>query len=609
MTVSRPRHLTRALALLAVPLLAGLVLTGCAQSVRPHGGGNGVPVEGGSVSFALPPSATPNWILPIGMSGYTASYNSSIQSTMYPRLYAFGEVNGKLTMDEAAGAAKPPVYAADGRSVTITLNHLTWSTGTPVTSRDVEFWLNLIKANKKRWAGYSAGRVPDSITAFETVSADTFVLHLDKPYNQDWFTANQLTLITPLPQAVWDRTSADGPVGDFDRTPDGATAVFDQLVAAAKDLGSYGTNPLWQVVAGPFRLAQFTVDGQVTLVRNDRYTGPDPAHLDEVRFETFTSAAAEYNVLRAGGVDYGYLPVSNLGQRALIEAQGYQVTPWNGWAITYIPYNFNNPAMGAVFRQLYVRQAIQKSVDQAAITRVLWRGAATVGYGPVPQGVDSDYLSDQQRANPYPFDLDGARQLLTAHGWRPGDDGIAVCANAGGGADQCGPGVAEGTRLSMHILAESGSTETDGTMQELKSSLSKVGIELTISQQPLNSVLNATVPCQADEPGCDWQLSFFGTQGSWYFPADPTGDRLFATGSSANFGNYSDPLADELITKSTQEEANDAMRDYSAHLATDLPVIWLPNPAYQVSAIDSALRGVSQNPLANMAPQRWYWTR
>jgi peptide/nickel transport system substrate-binding protein len=51
------------------------------------------------------------------------------------------------------------------------------------------------------------------------------------------------------------------------------------------------------------------------------------------------------------------------------------------------------------------------------------------------------------------------------------------------------------------------------------------------------------------------------------------------------------------------------MLDYSALLAKDLPVIWLPNPPYQVSAIDTALHGVSQDPLAGLQPQRWFWTR
>jgi peptide/nickel transport system substrate-binding protein len=51
------------------------------------------------------------------------------------------------------------------------------------------------------------------------------------------------------------------------------------------------------------------------------------------------------------------------------------------------------------------------------------------------------------------------------------------------------------------------------------------------------------------------------------------------------------------------------MLDYSALLAEQLPVIWLPNPPYQVSAIDSALRGVVQDPLGGLQPQRWYRTR
>ena len=60
---------------------------------------------------------------------------------------------------------------------------------------------------------------------------------------------------------------------------------------------------------------------------------------------SFTSGTAEYNVLLAGGVDYGYLPAANLGQRDKLGALGYRIEPWNGWAITYAPYNFANPAI------------------------------------------------------------------------------------------------------------------------------------------------------------------------------------------------------------------------------------------------------------------------
>jgi peptide/nickel transport system substrate-binding protein len=320
-------------------------------------------------------------------------------------------------------------------------------------------------------------------------------------------------------------------------------------------------------------------------------------------------------------VDYGYLPAANLGQRDKLAALGYRIEPWNGWAISYAPYNFNNPARGAVFRQLYLRQAIQHAVDQPAIAQVIWRGTATPGYGPVPQADDDRYLSPRQRANPYPFDLTAAAALLDGHGWRPGPDGIRVCAAPGTGPADCGEGVAGGTRLAMTVLAESGSDETDSTWQELKSELSKVGVELSINSQPLNTVLANSSGCSqrgpSDDPsdgpsdgtGCTWQLSYFGTQGSWYFDANPSGEDLFATGASANFGGYRSAAADALITATTTGRGADTMLDYSTLLAEQLPVIWLPNPPYQVSAIDAGLRGVVQDPLGELQPQRWYWTR
>ncbi|HEX4250684.1 MAG TPA: peptide ABC transporter substrate-binding protein [Pseudonocardia sp.] len=595
-----------------VCLLLGvcLVLAGCAGARQRHGGGQGHPVPGGSASFALPPATAPNWLLPISLPGFTAGFNSALRDQLFVPLYAYNNSSGTVALDKVASAADPPVYASDGRSVTITLKHLTWSTGEPLTSRDVELWFNLMRADKDQWSRYTAGLIPDNIVAFRTVDERTFTLELSTAYNPDWFTANQLARIVPMPQRSWDRTGPDAPVGDADRTDEGAKQVFRHLVEQAKDLGSYSTNPLWQVVDGPFTLRSFNPSGRVVLARNPYYTGPDSAHLDTVTFLPFTSGTAEYNVLLAGGVDYGYLPAANLGQREKLGALGYRIEPWDGWAVTYAPYNFRNPALGAVFRQLYVRQAIQHTVDQQAIASVIWRGTASPGYGPVPQAGGDRYLSPRQRANPYPFDLAAAAALLDGHGWRPGPDGIRACASPGTGPADCGEGVTGGTRLAMTVLTESGSDETDSTWQELKSELSKVGVELSINSQPLNTVLANSSGCTSGDSGdCSWQLSYFGTQGSWYFDANPSGEDLFATGASANFGGYSSAPVDALITASTTGRSADAMRGYSTLLAEQLPVIWLPNPPYQVSAIDAGLRGVVQDPLADLQPQRWYWTR
>ncbi|MEV4311100.1 peptide ABC transporter substrate-binding protein [Actinocrispum sp. NPDC049592] len=575
----------------AVALLAA----SCGTEPTPPGAAKG------TVSFALPPNATPNWIFPLGIPGYLASYNSSIYEVLYTPLYSYNGTSGTVAMDPKASAAQPPKYGADGKSVTITLNDLTWSNGQKLTTRDVEFWYNLVKANKSKWGGYAKGRLPDNITGFTATDDKTFTFTLDKAYSPDWFTANQLTNVRPLPQSAWDKTSADGAVGDNDRTEAGAQQVFDFLVSQAKDLPSYTSNPLWKVVDGPFAIEEYSTSGQVTLVRNQKYTGQDKPKLDKVSLKPFTSADAEFNVLQTNGLDYGYLASANLNQKDSLEQKGYVIQPWKGWAITYIPYNFNNPQAGPVFKQLYVRQAIQYAVDQESIAKNIWRDMAVPGYGPIPQDNSSPFLSDTQKSNPYPFDVAKGKQLLESHGWAIGADGVASCTDPGA----CGPGIAAGTQLKLTLLAESGSKETDNMMAELKSSLSKIGVALDLKQAPLNTVLGNTKPCKPEQPECSWQLSFFGTQGSWYFPAYPSGERIFGTGATSNLGSYTDPKADELISATTFTADEASMKAYSDYLAKQLPVIWLPNPAYQISAIKKNLNVGTQDPLASMQPQRW----
>jgi peptide/nickel transport system substrate-binding protein len=596
----------RPLALAVFGAAVALFAAGCSSDSGGSSATGGAPKQGGAVTFAMPPNATPNWIFPIGTPGHLASFNGSIRQEVFVPLYYYDGASGTVALDEKAGAAKPPVYSDGGKTVDIKLNPLTWANGQKVSSRDVEFWFNLVKANKAQWGNYSAGDIPDNIARFETVSDSEFKLHLTKAYNPDWFTANQLAFyVTPIPQSAWDVESAGGKVGDYDRTTEGAKKVFKYLTGEAGKLSEYANSPLWKVADGPFTVKEFTTTGQVTLAKNPKYTGPDASRLDSVTFKPFTSSDAELNVVRSGGVDYGYLPALAVSQSKTIENAGYEVKPWNGWAISYIPYNFNNPAMGAVFKQLYIRQAVQMSVDQSTISRVIWHNEAAPGYGPVPQTPVSKYLSPTQQTNPYPFDLNKAKGLLTSHGWTIAN-GVASCAQPGSGPTQCGAGIKAGTQLKFTINSQSGSTETDNMMQEVQSSLSKIGIGLSIKAEPLNSVLDHTAQCKPDQSSCSWQLSFFGTAGSWYYPAYPSGEQIFSSTGSTNLGSYVDPTVDDLVKKSTSSTDPAAMQEYDAYVTKNLPVIWMPNPAYQVSAIKKNLRGVVQDPLANIQPQRWY---
>lgn len=583
---------------------AAVLLSGCS------GGGTTSSGSGSSdsINYALPANFTPNWILPVGTAAHLNTNNSSISQSLWEPLIAYDGSTGKVGWNKDNSLATAADFADDSKSVTITLGDRHWSDGEQITSRDVQFWFNLVKANKEDWASYSPGKAPDNWTALKIVDDTHFTITFDKAYNTQWMLANELSMIRPMPQHVWDKTSDAGAVSDLDLTPAGAKKVWTYLNTAAKKISGYATDPLWKTVSGPYTIKSFSTAGKVQLLANAKYDGGGKANIKTVNLLPFTTTDAEENALRAGTVDYGYINATNLSQEASFTAKGYTLKPWAGWAITYMPYNFNNPTMGPVFKQLYARQAIQMSVDQATLSKVIYNGTAVPTYGPVPQGQTSSFISPAQKDNPYPFSTAKAKKLLTDHGWTE-QNGTMVCTDAGSGDDQCGAGVDKGTKFQMQVLSQSGSTVTDNLMSALQSSFAKSGIGFGIKTAPVNSVLSQAGQCEAGDAGCRWQLSFFGSAGSWYFPAYPSGDALFATGGGSNFGSYSNPAADKLISKTTTDSSDAAMQEYSEALAKDLPVIWLPEPDYQVSVVKSGLGGFAQDSLANFHPAMWKWTK
>jgi len=572
-------------------LLAGAVLsTGTLLLAGCSGSGGTSSASHDSINYALPANFTPNWILPIGTAAHLNTNNISIANSLWEPLIAYDGSTGKIAWNKAGSVATDAKFAADNKSVTITLGDRHWSDGKPITSADVKFWFDLIKANKAEWAGYNPGKAPDNWISFKSVDDRHFTITFDKAYNPQWMLANELSSINPLPQHAWDQG------GDAKKT-------WTYLNNAAKNISGYASNSLWKTISGPYAVTSFSTAGKVVLTANKKYDGGEKPGIPTVNLLPFTTADAEKNALRSGTVDYGYIEATDLDQKDRFTAQGYEVKPWSGWAITYMPYNFNNPAMGAVFKQLYARQAVQRSIDQAGLAKVIFGGTAVPGYGPVPQGQASAFVSPVQKDDPYPFSTSAARELLTGHGWSE-QGGVMTCTEPA----QCGAGIAKGTKFEMQVLSQSGSTVTDNMMSAIQSSLAKTGIKFSIKTAPVNSVLSQTPQCTAGQSICTWQLSFFGTAGSWYFSAFPTGDSLFQSKGGSNFGNYSNPAVDTLISRSTTSSSNQAIQDYSAALAKDLPVIWLPEPVYQISVIRNGLGGFSQDSLANFHPAQWKWT-
>ena len=353
------------------------------------------------------------------------------------------------------------------------------------------------------------------------------------------------------------------------------------------------------------------------MVPNPEYSGSPKPQLDEVKFLPFTSDAAEFNVLKAGGtIDLGYIPKQDLPPKSADSVlpttnpvgANYYLQANYAWAVDYFPINFNNPDMGAVFKQLYVRQALAYTMNQPLIVEKAQQGYADEQYGPVPVRPESKWLSPAaKQGSPYPFDTDKAKSLLESHGWTE-QGGVMTCTDPGTGGTQCGSGVANGTRLSIAFDYASGDQALDQAMQQYKSDAAKAGIELNMKQKPFNSVTAEVVPCTPDQASCGWQIVNWG--GGWLYAPDylPTGESLFLTGSIANYGNYGNAKMDQLIKASYEQSGTGPLYQYQDYTAEQVPVVFQASP-YTIQATSINVGGVVWNPIRSLVPEYWYRTQ
>jgi peptide/nickel transport system substrate-binding protein len=608
----------------AVAMVVGAVLLGVAGCGGGGDGGgkpdvSGAPKQtggtkqpGGTAVFAQRPGSVPDYIFPIvDGAHYSVTNIEQFQRLMWRPLYWYGD-GDKPILNETLSLAEPPVYSDGNRKVSITLKDYDWSDGKPVTARDLVFVLNLIKANKATWAAYLPGYLPDNLKKVETEGDKTVVITMDKAYSPTWFTGNQLSQLMPLPQHAWDKTSADGAVGDYDTTAAGAKKVYGFLTEQTKNRRQYATNPLWQVVNGPWKLSEYRTDGYAAFVPNTAYSGPVKPTLEKFVQQPFTTESAELNALRSGdSITYGYVPLSEAAQANTLGQQGdYAIEEWQSWGINYFLYNFTNPTTGPIAKQPYFRQAVQSLVDQDGYIKNLLKGFANPGYGPVPIDPPSPYVTDAAKQNPYPFDPEKAASLLSDNGWTVKPDGVSTCSKPGTGAGECGPGIPSGAKLSFRLQYASGTVWVKQAMQSLKSSAAKVGLELKLSEAPFTTVIsNAATPCKKTGP-CGWDFANWG--GGWLYGVNPvpSGDQIFLSSAGSNFGHYDDKTNDDNIAATTQQDGSDVFAAYHDHLAKDLPVVWMPQPVYQLSAIKTNLAGASpQNPILAFTPEAWYFTK
>jgi peptide/nickel transport system substrate-binding protein len=605
------------LAIAVAALTVSAVVAACGGNNSKISSGNtvhGTPIKGGTVTIAEV-GVSPNLVFPLLPSTNSNGYNVDLTEGLWPYLVYIGD-GAKSSVNPQESLYSSLTWSDNNSVVTIVLKPWKWSDGVPITARDFTFVYNLLKANYNNWLGYIPGLFPTDVKSVATPNSHTVIMTLTRSYNPTFYTDDVLSQIPLMPQHAWDRTSQTGAVGNYDETTKGAVAVYNFLQKVGSNMSSFATNPLWQVVDGPWKLAAFNSSGYYAWVPNKNYSGPDKPMLNEVEWTPFTDDTAEMDTLRSGtSLDLAEVPANDLKQIPQLEAEGYDVfqVPTPGVAQilpNFYPAGAATPA-GPLVRQLYIRQALEYLINRQLLVSKVFGGYADPGNGPVPTDYGTQWDSSLEKSGgPYPYSQSKADALLKAHGWKVVPGGISTCTSPGTGPADCGAGITAGQPLEFQLLYATGTASFDQQNAAIQSSEDAGGIHITLKGEPFDTLVSTTGTCnqQSHTVGaCNWQLQQFG-----YIPyeSDPSGAGNFNTDAIGNYGGYSSPQMDNLIDATEYGSSSSAFDAYENYAAQQLPWLWLPLQA-GVFVYKKDLAGITPtDPFqATLNPESWFYVK
>lgn len=379
--------------LLSLACVVAIALTNCATNNQ-------------SPSTAPPTGATPpagtlvygSGGQPVNLEpGNVTDGNSLIvQQQIYNRLLEFKP--GTTNVEPAL--ATEWTASADGKVWTFKLRQgVTFQDGTPFDAAavvfNVERWWDPNHPNGYRNAGKAyeiwqqmfggfKGSENSILTAVEAVDPATVRFVLKQPF-------------AAFPSAI-------------------ATGYFGMAspTAIQKAGARYGTAGSTAVGTGPFILKEWRTGDRIVLAKNPKYWQADRPKSEQLVIRFIADPAARLAQLRAGQLDFTVDLAPD--QRKEVEGDA------NLQAIARPSLNVGYLALNPSYKPLAdvrVRQAIAYAINRPAIAQAFWGDLAKHDAHFLPESLS--WANDTQ-LQPYPFDPQKAKQLLTEAGYPNGFD-------------------------------------------------------------------------------------------------------------------------------------------------------------------------------------------
>ncbi|MCF6412003.1 ABC transporter substrate-binding protein [Pseudalkalibacillus salsuginis] len=179
-------------------------------------------------------------------------------------------------------------------------------------------------------------------------------------------------------------------------------------IGAPSEFDNLETQP---VGTGPFKFVDWKRNDRITLEKNEDYFKEGLPKLDKVIFRAIPDNSNRLNALKTGEVHL--IDGVNPSDVAEIE-QAEELKPFfrPSMNVGYLGFNTEMEP----FNDKKVRQALNHAVDKDALIKAFYEGQAEPAKNPMPPVING--YNDE--IDPYPFDLEKAKELLAEAGYEDG---------------------------------------------------------------------------------------------------------------------------------------------------------------------------------------------
>lgn len=430
---------------------------------------------------------------------------------VFESFYRLGK-NGQPT----AGLAKKATVSADGLTWTFTLRDAKWSNGDQITAQDFVYsWRRSLTpktaspyaylfSGVKNADAISKGKLPVEQLGIKALDNKTVEISLEKPIAY-FKVLMAYPLFGPQNQKVVEKYGK-----------------------------KYATNSKYMVYSGPFVIKNWTgTSDKWSFQKNLNYWDKKQVKLDKISYKVVSNPNTGYELYQQGKLDM--TPLSSQQVKNYKNSSEFKQYPYS--YVAFLAYNFNatNAANKKALNNQNIRRALSLALDRKVLTKKVFGDGSQVPTGFVANDLAKnpqtgvDFSKEQAVTKTVTYDANLAKKY-----WRKGlaETGLK--------------------ELTFNILASSDTPTNDALTQYLQSQYTKVlpGLKVKVQNIPGKSALERARKGEFDIYVSGWGGDF----------NDPiTFLQIPLTGTSYNYGNYSNSEYDRLIAKATNEDANNKL--------------------------------------------------